>query len=66
MVDFYTVAADSFQAKLNFIEKEGRQNSSPDWHQANGFLRLAQGLQQDHADEEQRRKSFARSVGLQN
>ena len=64
MMDFYTVAADSFQAHLDWIEKQGRKDS-PDWHLANGLVCLAQGLQQDHVDEEERRKSFARSVGQQ-
>jgi hypothetical protein len=59
-VDFYAVATDSFQARLNWIENQG-QKDSPDWHLTNGLLRLAQGLRQDHADEEDRRKSFARS-----
>ena len=62
-MDFYTVAADSFQAHLDWIEKQG-QKDSPDWHLVNGLL--AQGLQHDHADEEERRRSFARSVRLQN
>jgi hypothetical protein len=65
MVSFYTAATDSFQAHLDWIEKQG-QKDSPDWHLVNGLLCLAQGLQQDHADEEDRRKSFARSVPLQN
>jgi len=65
MVDFYAVATDSFQAYPDWIEKQGRKDS-PDWHLVNGLLRLAQGLQQDHADEEERRKSFARSVRQQN
>jgi hypothetical protein len=61
MVDFYAVAADSFQSHLDWIEKQGRKDS-PDWQLANGLLRLAQGLQRDHADEEDRRKCFARSA----
>lgn len=65
MVDFYAVATDSFQAHLDWIEKQGRKDS-PDWHLANGLLRLVQGLQQDHSVEEERRKSFARSVRQQN
>ena len=46
-VDFYAVATDSFQARLNWIENQG-QKDPPDWHLTNGLLRLAQGLQQDH------------------
>ena len=65
MVDFYAVAADSFQAHLDWIEKQGRKDS-PDWHLVSGLLCLAQGLHQDHADEEERRRSFARSVRLHN
>ncbi|MGD0870184.1 MAG: hypothetical protein ABSB88_11575 [Bryobacteraceae bacterium] len=64
-VDLYTVATDSFQAHLDCIEKQDRKDSQ-DWHLVNGLLRLAQGLQQDHAAEEERRKSFARSVEQQN
>ena len=60
MLDLYAAAAESFQAQLDAVEKEGRAGSS-DWHLVNGLLRLAQGLQQDHADEEERRKSYARS-----
>ena len=60
MVDFYAVATDSFQAHLDWIEKQGRKDS-PDWDLTNGFLRLAQGLQQDHEAQEERLKSFARS-----
>lgn len=65
MVDFYAAATDSFQAHMDWIEKQGRKDS-PEWHLVNGLLRLAQGLQHDHADEEERRKSFARSVRQQN
>ncbi len=60
MVDFYALATDSFQAHLDWIEKQGRKDS-PDWHLTNGLLRLAQGLQQDHEAQEERLKSFARS-----
>ena len=60
MFDDYSVAARSFQEHLNRIEKDGRKDS-PDWFLANGLLRLAQGLQQDHEAEEDRRKSFART-----
>lgn len=59
-VDLYAVAIDSFQAHLDWIEKQG-QKDSPDWHLTNGLLRLAQGLQQDHEAQEERLKSFARS-----
>ena len=61
MLDFYAVATDSFQAHLDWIEKQDRKDS-PDWHLANGLLRLAQGLQQDHEFEEDRLRSFARSA----
>ena len=44
VVDFYAVATDSFQARLDWIENQG-QKGSPDWHPTNGLLRLAQGLQ---------------------
>jgi hypothetical protein len=60
MVDFYAIATDSFQARLDWIENQGQKNS-PDWHLTNGLLRLAQGLQQDHEAQEERLKSFARS-----
>ena len=60
VVDFYAVAIDSFQAHLDWIEKQGRKDS-PDWHLTNGLLRLAQGLQQDREAQEERLKSFARS-----
>jgi hypothetical protein len=60
MVDLYAVATDSFQSHLDWIEKQGPKDS-PDWQLVNGLLRLAQGLRQDHVEEEERRKSFARS-----
>ncbi len=59
-VNFYAVATDSFQARLDWIENQGLKDS-PDWHLTNGLLRLAQGLRQDHEAEEERRKSFART-----
>ena len=59
-VDFYAVAASSFQIHLDWIEQQGRKDT-PDWHQANGLLQLAQGLQQDHEAQAERVKSFARS-----
>lgn len=65
MMDFYVAATDSFQAHLDWIEKQGRRDS-PDWYLANGLLRLAQGLRQNQAAEEERRKSFARSARQQN
>jgi hypothetical protein len=55
-----SMATDSFQMHLDSIEQQGR-NDSPDWHLANGLLRLAQGLRHDHDAEEDRRKGFARS-----
>ncbi len=60
-MNFYAVAIRSFQENLNWIEKQGRKDS-PDWHLANGLLRLAQALKQDHDDQEERSKSFARSA----
>ena len=60
MSDFYTEATHSFQENLNWIESQGRKNS-PDWHLANGLLRLAQGLQQDREAHEALLKSFAKS-----
>lgn len=61
MSDFYSVAIRSFEENLNWIEKESRKGS-PDWHLANGLLRLTQGLQQDYEEREERLKSFARSA----
>ena len=61
-MDSYAAATDAFQAYLDWIEKQGRKDS-PNWHLVNGLRRLAQGLQQDHAAEEEHRKSFARSAG---
>ena len=60
MMDFYAEAIHSFQENLDGIECQGRKNS-PDWHLANGLLRLAQGLRQDYEAQEECRKSFARS-----
>lgn len=60
-MNFYAAAVHSFQESLNRMERQGRKDS-PDWHLANGFLRLAQGLQQDHDAQEERMKSFARSI----
>ena len=59
-MDFYGVAIHSFRENLDWIERQGRKDS-PDWHLANGFLRLAQALKQDHDDQEERLKSFART-----
>lgn len=60
MIDYYSVAAHSFQERLDRIEKDG-QKDSPDWHLANGLLRLAQGLQQDYEERQELNKGFARS-----
>ncbi len=65
MIDFYWAAMRSFQENLDRIEKQGRKDS-PDWHLANGLLRLAQGLQQARGEEEELRRSFARSWRPQN
>ena len=59
-MDFYAEAIHSFQENLDWIECQGRKNS-PDWHLANGLLRLAQGLRQDYEAQEDCRKSFART-----
>ena len=45
---------------LDWIERQGRKDSR-DWHLANGFLRLAQALKQDHDDQEERLKSFGKT-----
>jgi hypothetical protein len=60
-MNFYAAAVHSFQESLNWMERQGRKDS-PDWHLANGLLRLAQGLKQDHDAQEDRMKSFARSI----
>ncbi len=65
MADFYSAAVRSFQEELDRIENDGRK-SSPDWHLANGLLRLTQGLQQAREEEEELRRSFARSWRPQN
>jgi hypothetical protein len=62
-MNFYAAAVQSFQESLTWMERQGRKDS-PDWHLANGLLRLAQGLKQDHDAQEERMKSFARSVYL--
>ncbi len=59
-MDFYAMAIHSFQENLDGIERQGRKDL-PDWHFANGLLRLAQGLRQDYEAQEECRKSFARS-----
>ncbi len=59
MADLYTEAAESFEQHLRRVEAQGRKES-PDWHLANGLLRLAQGLRHDHDEEEYRRKSIMR------
>jgi len=61
MIDFYAAAAQSFQENLDGIERQGRKDS-PDWHLTNGLLRLAQGLRQEHEDEEDRLKGFGRTM----
>jgi len=60
-MNFYAAAVHSFQESLNWMERQGRRDS-PEWHLANGLLRLAQGLKQDHDAQEDRMKSFARSI----
>jgi hypothetical protein len=60
-MSFYAAAVHSFQESLNWMERQGRKDS-PEWHLANGLLRLAQGLKQDHDAQEDRMKSFARSI----
>jgi hypothetical protein len=60
MIDFYESATQLFQDTLERIEKEGRKDS-PEWYLANGLLRLAQGLKEDHDAQEERLKGFARS-----
>ncbi len=57
--EFYLGAADSFRQSLEGLEKQGRKDS-PEWHLAYGLHRLAQGLQRDHEEEEDRGRSFAR------
>ncbi len=65
MIDFYSAAVRSFRENLDRIENEGRRGS-PDWHLANGLLRLTKGLQQAREEEEELRRSFARSWRPQN
>ena len=60
MIDFYSAALQSFQENLDRIEKQGRRDS-PEWHLANGLLHLTRGLQQAREEEEELRRSFARS-----
>jgi hypothetical protein len=60
MIDFYSAASRSFQEDLDRIEKDGRKDS-PDWHLANELLQLTKGLQQAREEEEDLRKSFART-----
>jgi hypothetical protein len=60
MIDFFAVATQSFQQNLSLIENEGRKDS-PEWHLANGLLRLAQGLKADREAEEDLRKGLGRS-----
>jgi hypothetical protein len=59
-MDFYDVAIHSFKENLDWIERQG-QKDSKDWHLANGLLRLAQALKQDHDDQAERLKGFART-----
>jgi hypothetical protein len=65
MIDFYLTAAQSFQKDLDRIEKDGRKDSS-DWYLAKGLLHLTQVLQQARDEEQDLRKSFARSWTPQN
>ena len=65
MTNFFSAAVRSFQENLERIETEGRKDS-PDWHLASGLLQLAQGLQQAREEEEELRRSVARSWGPQN
>ncbi len=60
MTNFFSAAVRSFRENLDRIEIEGRRDS-PDWHLANGLLQLAQGLEQAREEEEELRRSFARS-----
>jgi hypothetical protein len=65
MIDLYLAAAQSFQQELEGIEKDGRKNSS-DWLLAKGLLELTEGLQQARDEEQDLRKSFARSSAPRN
>ena len=58
---FYREAAASFQKGLERIEQAGLKDSA-EWHLAAGLLRLAEGLEASQNDEDDRRKSFARST----
>ncbi len=63
MTDFYAEAVRSFEEYLRWIEVEGRRDS-PEWKLAIGLLQLARGLEQDHLDEAEERKGFARTLTL--
>ncbi len=65
LCDFYSAAAQSFQEDLDRIERDGRKDSS-DWYLAKGLLQLTQGLQQARDEEQDLRKSFARSWAPRN
>ena len=65
MIDFYSAAAQSFQEDLDRIERDGRKDSS-DWYLAKGLLQLTQGLQHARDEDQDLRKSFARSWAPQN
>ena len=59
-IDFFGEAVQSFQQHLDWVEKEGR-SASPEWQLSRGLLRLAQGLQEDRDELQDRARSFARS-----
>jgi hypothetical protein len=44
--NYFSLAAYSFQEQAKYIKSVGRENS-PEWHLANGFARMAQGLEQE-------------------
>ena len=59
-MNFYAMAIHSFQETLDRIERQ-EQKDTLEWHLANGLLRLTQGLDQAREEEEDRRKSYART-----
>jgi CheY-like chemotaxis protein len=59
--NYFSVAIASLRYNVDQIKKEGRE-SSPDWHLANGLLRLAEGILQEVLILEERLSGFERRL----
>jgi hypothetical protein len=61
--NYFSVAIASFRYNLEQIQNQGRE-SAPEWHVANGLLRLAQGMLQDARIMEKRLSAIESKLNL--